>query len=237
MRNGGYKGINDPTLIDNTRGIHNTRDQLELTKRFGNAWYQPQVSVYIDSTIAGTNGTVTSSSTSNGEFDISTTQGTATRIWSNVLPYGKRYFEVELLTSSSTASARYLMVGILWNGFTGNYATGNANIFYQANGSFYPGAANSGLGAFVTFPEILKIAYDTDTGKYWFNANDVWSLQSGNPGSGGAGITINGWASQGTGGAYGLFFNHGSGATVGYTGRILTGGSLTSSPPSGFTSA
>ena len=229
MRNGGYRGLFDTSLVNDTRGIHTARDQFELTKRFSGAWFVDTEQIYGDVTKSeGTGCTSVSTDAVGGNFYF-TTNNTADLAWSTRLKNGKFYFEIQL------NSTGYLMITVGASTTTGNYATNGAVWHYQQNGNLYVGNISTGLGGFSTTNELLRIAYDTDNGKFWFGANDLWSSQTGDPGSGGSGITILGWSAGASGGDYRTIFNVGSSAATSYDMEFLTGTDITQSVPTGFT--
>src|SRR5210317_749884 len=103
MRNGGYKGINDPSAVTGTRGIHTSRDQFELTKRFGGSWFSPSVPITWDGDAPNNNGTVNADG-STSDWSIDTSGGTNTRIFSSRLRSGgKFYFEINIKTASGAS--------------------------------------------------------------------------------------------------------------------------------------
>lgn len=238
MRNGGYKGILDKTTSDSsTFGIHNVRDQFEISKRFGGSWLSSAVPIYLDDTVVTTNGTVNADG-SISDFSLNTSGGTSNRVWSTKLRNdgsGKFYFEIELLTGAGI----YLMIGPAHQTATSASQTYNItdiNVHYMSNGNLYPGNTATGVGTFRDEPEIIRIAYDMGAGKFWFNANDTWSSQTGDPDASGAGLSLYGYSTYGDDGNYRVLFAHGSSSNLEYTGNFLVGADLNYSPPTGFVS-
>ena len=151
MRNGGYRGIFNPTLVNDTKGIHTARDQFELTKRFGGAWFVDTEQIYGDvSKSEGTSSTSVSTVESTGNFYF-TTNNTADLAWSTRLRNGKFYFEIQL------NNAGYLMITIGAATLTGNYTNNGAVWHYQQNGNLYVGNVATGLGGFSTTDELLRL--------------------------------------------------------------------------------
>lgn len=231
MRNGGYKGIFDTSTLNDTRGNHTARDQFELTKRFDGSWFAATTPITFDDSADNFLGTVNDDGSTN-DFSV-TTSGTSTKLFTTKLRSGKFYYEIRL---QSGGSQILMICPIAHQTFNGTYNTAGINMWYQANGNLYPGNTSSGLGAFGTYPEILRCAYDTTTGKVWFGANDLWSTNTGDPGDGGAGLTIYGWSTYGNDGNYRAVFGHGSSTNYTYTGKFLTAPeNITYSVPTGFT--
>ena len=115
------------------------------------------------------------------------------------MPTGKRYIEAKMTTIHSGTNSQWL-IGLAErdtahaNGSGGGYLGGNVVYVYQDNGNHYGSLAggsdiSSGLGQYV-LNDVMQIAYDTDAGKVWMGKNDTWSTVSGDPGAGGAGISI-----------------------------------------------
>ena len=229
MRNGGYKGIFDTSTLDDTRGNHTARDQFELTKRFDGSWFSASTPIILDSSADNFVGTVNADGSST-DFSY-TTSGTSTKAYSTKLKSGKFYYEIRLQSGSIYQN----ICPITHQTFAGNYNTTGFTCWYQGNGNFYPGNISSGLGSFTNYPEIVRCAYDTITGKVWFGANDLWSTNSGDPGAGGSGVSIFGWSTYGNDGNYRAVFGHGTGTNYTYTGKFLTGSDITYSVPTGFT--
>ena len=234
MRNGGYKGIIDPTTVGKTRGIHTSRDQYEKSKQFGGTWFSPSVAITFDDGAPNHNGTVNADGSS-GDWSINTTPGTGTRLFSSKLRSGgKFYYEINIKTASG---ASHMVCPIAHQNATSSTQTYNIagiNMWYSSNGNFYPGGSSSGLGGFNTEPELLRCAYDMTAGKLWFGANDSWSTQTGDPDQGGAGVNIFGFSTYGDDGNYRVLFGNGSSGNINVTGEFLVGASLQQSAPVGF---
>ena len=234
MRNGGYRGIIDPTDTGNTRGIHTSRDQYEKSKQFGGVWYSPSTPITWDDSAPNHNGTVNADGSS-GDWSLNTTSGTGTRIFSNKLRSGgKFYYEINIKTANSTTLMVCPIAHQTATSGSQTYNISGINMWYASNGNFYPGGSSSGLGGFNTEPELLRCAYDLTTGKLWFGANDSWSSQTGDPGGGGAGVNIYGYSTYGDDGNYRVLFGNGSSGNMLITGEFLLGSNLTQSVPSGF---
>lgn len=238
MRNGGYRGIADPTIVSDTHGIHTTRDAFEKSKEFDGSFHTSIVAatVNIDSTPTGSGNnlvTINSVDTTTGEFDVELLDP-ATRLWSTRLPLGKYYYEIKMI-SVSQPYTMFCPISHESASYAQTYNLPGQNMWYASSGNKFPGNVASGLGSFNAVPEILRCAYDTATGKCWFGANNLWSSNTGNPGSGGAGLTIYGWGTYGNILAYRALIGQGSGTDYNFQGQFLTGNNLTNSPPSGFT--
>jgi hypothetical protein len=147
---------------------------------------------------------------------------------------GKRYIEAKL-TTIHTGSNHWL-IGLAErdtahaNGSGGGYDGGNVVYVYHADGKHYgalAGGANisSGLGG-VVVGDVMQIAYDTDAGKVWMGKNDTWSTVSGDPGAGGAGISI-----PHTNNGYAFVVASGTSATISAT---YTWGGEDYTKPTGF---
>jgi len=148
---------------------------------------------------------------------------------------GKRYIEAKMTTIHSGTNSQWL-IGLAErdtahaNGSGGGYLGGNVVYVYQDNGNHYGSLAggsdiSSGLGQYV-LNDVMQIAYDTDAGKVWMGKNDTWSTVSGDPGAGGAGISI-----PHTNNGYAFVVASGTSATVSHT---FTWGGEDYTKPTGF---
>ena len=148
---------------------------------------------------------------------------------------GKRYIEAKMTTIHSGTNSQWL-IGLAErdtahaNGAGGGYLGGNVVYVYQDNGNHYGSLAggsdiSSGLGRYV-LNDVMQIAYDTDAGKVWMGKNDTWSSVSGDPGAGGAGISI-----PHTNNGYAFVVASGTSATISAT---YTWGGEDYTKPTGF---
>lgn len=237
MRNGGYRGVYDPTTQSKTYGSHTATDQFELVKRFGGVWFIETAPISLDDTAPNHNGTVNAAGDIDEGvlFDFNTSSGTATRVFSTKLKSGKFYFEINYtFKETNTLMVCPIAHDSATNGTSATHTITGINMWYANNGNFYPGASSSGLGGFNTVPEILRCAYDMGTGKCWFGANDLWSSQTGDPENGGAGVDIYGYSTYGDDGNYRVLFGNGNSGNYTNRGQFLTGTSVVNSVPSGF---
>jgi hypothetical protein len=151
------------------------------------------------------------------------------------MPTGKRYIEAKMTTIHSGTNSQWL-IGLAErdtahaNGSGGGYTGGNVVYVYQDNGNHYGSLAggsdiSSGLGQYV-LNDVMQIAYDTDAGKVWMGKNDTWSTVSGDPGAGGAGISI-----PHTNNGYAFVVASGTSSTVSHT---FTWGGNDYTKPTGF---
>ena len=151
------------------------------------------------------------------------------------MPTGKRYIEAKMTTIHSGTNSQWL-IGLAErdtahaNGSGGGYLGGNVVYVYQDNGNHYGSLAggsdiSSGLGQYV-LNDVMQIAYDTDAGKVWMGKNDTWSTVSGDPGAGGAGISI-----PHTNNGYAFVVASGTSSTVSHT---FTWGGNDYTKPTGF---
>jgi len=151
------------------------------------------------------------------------------------MPTGKRYIEAKMTTIHSGTNSQWL-IGLAErdtahaNGSGGGYTGGNVVYVYQDNGNHYGSLAggsdiSSGLGQYV-LNDVMQIAYDTDAGKVWMGKNDTWSTVSGDPGAGGAGISI-----PHTNNGYAFVVASGTSSTVSAT---FTWGGSDYTKPTGF---
>ena len=151
------------------------------------------------------------------------------------MPTGKRYIEAKMTTIHSGTNSQWL-IGLAErdtahaNGSGGGYTGGNVVYVYQDNGNHYGSLAggsdiSSGLGQYV-LNDVMQIAYDTDAGKVWMGKNDTWSTVSGDPGAGGAGISI-----SHTNNGYAFVVASGTSSTVSAT---FTWGGSDYTKPTGF---
>jgi hypothetical protein len=148
------------------------------------------------------------------------------------MPTGKRYIEAKW--TSSILSGAAFMVGIAerttayGNLAGGGYLGSNVVYVHSANGNHYGitgSGVNGGLGAYV-LNDVWQIAYDTDAGKVWMGKNDTWSTTSGDPGAGGAGISLSS-ANEG----YAFVIASGTNSTLS---SALTWGGEDYTKPTGF---
>lgn len=159
----------------------------------------------------------------------------------NVAPLGKRYIEAKLI-SGSNSNYRRCMVGIATRYYAEQYASStgysgtstNVAYYYGYNGNKYPGGTPQGLSS-INYNDIVQLAYDTDAEKVWLGVNNTWSTLTGDPGAGGAGITIDVTA----GGVTGYSIILATGTTSNYTtnwefGKQSASDTYTYSIPSGF---
>lgn len=148
---------------------------------------------------------------------------------------GKRYIEAKMTTIHTGTNSDWL-IGLAErdtahaNGSGGGYLGGNVVYVYQNNGNHYGTLAggsdiSSGLGQYL-LNDVMQIAYDTDAGKVWMGKNDTWSTVSGDPGAGGAGISI-----PHTNNGYAFVVASGTSATVSHT---FTWGGEDYTKPTGF---
>ena len=147
---------------------------------------------------------------------------------------GKRYIEAKY-TSQVSGNVEF-MVGVSRRGYAsinhsaGGYA-GQASIYlYGFNGRLFGGSPYNnntvtGLSAFVV-GDVAMIAYDTDAEKVWLGKNGTWSSVGGDPGSGGAGISLS-YADEG------YAFVVASGTPVAWSSELTWGGS-DYTKPTGF---
>ena len=149
---------------------------------------------------------------------------------------GKRYIETKLTTIHTGTAPTFWLIGLAErdtayaNGAGGGYNGGNVVYVYQNNGNHWGqavggGDISSGLGSFV-LNDVMQIAYDTDAGKVWMGKNDTWSTVSGDPGAGGAGISI-----PHTNNGYAFVVASGTSSTVSHT---FTWGGNDYTKPTGF---
>jgi hypothetical protein len=124
----------------------------------------------------------------------------------NVAPLGKRYTELKYVSTSSSSYGRRAMIGVATRYYAESYSSvvgysgtaTNVAYYYGYNGNKYPGGTAQGLSA-VVVGDIVQLAYDTDAGKVWLGKNNTWSTLSGDPGAGGAGISVDATAGGVTG--------------------------------------
>ena len=147
---------------------------------------------------------------------------------------GKRYIEAKY--TSYVSGGVEFMVGISRRGYAsinhsaGGYG-GEASLYlYGWNGRLFGGTPYSnnvvtGLSAFVV-GDVAMIAYDTDAEKVWLGKNGTWSSVGGDPGSGGAGISLS-YADEG------YAFVVASGASAAWSSELTWGGS-DYTKPTGF---
>ena len=115
----------------------------------------------------------------------------------NVAPLGKRYIEFKYFSTTNTSYGRRAMIGVATRYYAEQYSSvvgysGNrqyVDYYYGYNGTKYPGATAQDLSA-VLVGDIVQLAYDTDAEKVWLGKNNTWSTLSGDPGAGGAGISV-----------------------------------------------
>ena len=142
---------------------------------------------------------------------------------------GKRYIEAKY-TSQVSGGAEF-MVGVSrrgyasinhssggWSGASSIYMYGNNGNLWGSSGSSsnYSNTA-SGLGQFVV-GDVAMIAYDTDAEKVWLGKNGTWSSVGGDPGNGGAGISLS-YADEG----YAFVVASGGGA-IAWSSELTWGG-------------
>ena len=155
------------------------------------------VGTYIEPTSTGVTEWYSNSSNSASAYNYFPEGGTvAAAGW----PEGKRYIEAKWTASGGGAvvATNKWLLGIADRtaahahtsaaGFLGTSAV----YMYMNNGNHYgvTGAAtSSGLPA-SGLNDVFQIAYDTSAGKVWIGRNDSWSSVSGDPGAGGAGISL-----------------------------------------------
>jgi hypothetical protein len=147
---------------------------------------------------------------------------------------GKRYIEAKY--TSQVSGGVEFMVGISRRGYAsiahseGGYS-GEASVYmYGWNGNLWGSSSNysntaTGLSAFVV-GDVAMIAYDTDAEKVWLGKNGTWSSVTGDPGNGGAGISLS-YADEG------YAFVVASGATAAWSSALTWGGS-DYTKPTGF---
>jgi hypothetical protein len=110
----------------------------------------------------------------------------------------------------------------------------NVAYYYGYNGNKYPGGTAQGLTS-VAINDIVQLAYDTDAGKVWLGKNNTWSTLSGDPGAGGAGISVDATAGGVTG--YSLILATGTSSnytSVWEAGKQSASDTYVYSIPSGF---
>ena len=148
---------------------------------------------------------------------------------------GKRYIEAKM-TAIHTGTNSQWLIGLAErdtayaNGAGGGYSGGNVVYVYQDSGNHFGTLAggddtSSGLGQYV-LNDVMQIAYDTDAGKVWMGKNDTWSTVSGDPGAGGAGISI-----PHTNNGYAFVVASGTSSTISHT---FTWGGEDYTKPTGF---
>ena len=124
----------------------------------------------------------------------------------NVAPLGKRYIEFKYVSTTTTSYGRRAMIGVATRYYAEQYSSvvgysgtaTNVAYYYGYNGNKYPGGTAQGLTS-VAINDIVQLAYDTDAGKVWLGKNNTWSTLSGDPGAGGAGISVDATAGGVTG--------------------------------------
>lgn len=147
---------------------------------------------------------------------------------------GKRYIEAKY--TSYVSGGVEFMIGIAMrdtassNNAAGGYGGANVLYLYGNNGRLFGGSPYSnnvvtGLSAFVV-GDVAMIAYDTDAEKVWLGKNGTWSSVGGDPGNGGAGISLS-YAQNG------YAFVVGSGASATWSSEFTWGGS-DYTKPTGF---
>lgn len=160
----------------------------------------------------------------------------------NVAPLGKRYIEFKYVSTTTTSYGRRAMIGVATRYYAEQYSSvvgysgtaTNVAYYYGYNGNFYPGGTAQGLTA-VVVGDVVQLAYDTDAGKVWLGKNNTWSTLSGDPGAGGAGISVDATA----GGVTGYSLILATGTTSNYTsvweaGKQSASDTYAYSIPSGF---
>ena len=160
----------------------------------------------------------------------------------NIAPLGKRYIEFKYISTTSSSYGRRAMIGVATRYYAEQYSSvvgysgtaTNVAYYYGYNGNKYPGGTAQGLTSIV-IGDVVQLAYDTDAGKVWLGKNNTWSTLSGDPGAGGAGISVDATAGGVTG--YSLILATGTGSS--YT-SVWEAGKQSSSDtyaypvPSGF---
>ena len=160
----------------------------------------------------------------------------------NIAPLGKRYIEFKYVSTTNTTYGRRAMIGVATRYYAEQYSSvvgysstaTNVAYYYGYNGNFYPGGTAQGLTA-VVVGDVVQLAYDTDAGKVWLGKNNTWSTLSGDPGAGGAGISVDATA----GGVTGYSLILATGTTSNYTsvweaGKQSASDTYAYSIPSGF---
>ena len=195
------------------------------------------------------NGSNTIQPTTNGTLSwYNTNSGSSTATLylpyggTNIAPLGKRYIEFKYVSTTNTSYGRRAMIGVATRYYAEQYSSvvgysgtaTNVAYYYGYNGTKYPGGTAQGLTA-VVVGDVVQLAYDTDAGKVWLGKNNTWSTLSGDPGAGGAGISVDATAGGVTG--YSLILATGTGSS--YT-SVWEAGKQSSSDtyaypvPSGF---
>tara|TARA_Y100000385_G_scaffold273817_1_gene316152 strand:+ start:134 stop:1549 length:1416 start_codon:yes stop_codon:yes gene_type:complete len=147
-------------------------------------------------------------------------------------PTGKRYIECKW--SSTISGSPSFMVGVSQrttaysDASSGGYTGANAYYLYTNGNNYGAGLGNnqsSGLSSLVV-GDVFQIAYDTDAEKIWFGRNDTWSSNTGDPGAGGAGVSLS-YANEG----YAFVVASATSSTINY---VLTWGGSDYTKPTGF---
>ena len=160
----------------------------------------------------------------------------------NVAPLGKRYIEFKYVSTTTTSYGRRAMIGVATRYYAEQYSSvvgysgtaTNVAYYYGYNGNKYPGGTAQGLTS-VAINDIVQLAYDTDAGKVWLGKNNTWSTLSGDPGAGGAGISVDATAGGVTG--YSLILATGTSSnytSVWEAGKQSASDTYVYSIPSGF---
>ena len=118
----------------------------------------------------GTVMTITNGGDNSWSFQNNTNTGTEGYVYSNTLEQGKKYIEIRI---DSTSNHLNFMIGIAPSSSTESLGWSEVGAYglYGGNGNIYPGPITSGLGS-VSINDIIRIAYDTNTGELWFNRNN-----------------------------------------------------------------
>jgi hypothetical protein len=160
----------------------------------------------------------------------------------NIAPLGKRYIEFKYISTTSSSYGRRAMIGVATRYYAEQYSSvvgysgtaTNVAYYYGYNGNKYPGGTTQGLTSIV-IGDVVQLAYDTDAGKVWLGKNNTWSTLSGDPGAGGAGISVDATAGGVTG--YSLILATGTGSSytsVWEAGKQSASDTYVYSIPSGF---
>jgi hypothetical protein len=160
----------------------------------------------------------------------------------NIAPLGKRYIEFKYISTTSSSYGRRAMIGVATRYYAEQYSSvvgysgtaTNVAYYYGYNGNKYPGGTAQGLTSIV-IGDVVQLAYDTDAGKVWLGKNNTWSTLSGDPGAGGAGISVDATAGGVTG--YSLILATGTGSSytsVWEAGKQSASDTYVYSIPSGF---
>jgi hypothetical protein len=173
---------------------------------------------------SGTTITITNGDDNSWTMTNSGSTQNGGNLFSDVLDQGKKYIEVRVDQSSTMT----FMLGIASSSLSSSAAgwnTGDNYLIYGGNGNIYPG--NISAFSSLSVNDIIRIAYDTNTGEIWFNKNNgSWYPNS--PSSNSSLTVASGSVKLTVGEA-----NSNAPRTHSFT--ALTAANMVYSPPSGFT--